>query len=238
MNRFEFIPFPSDIELARAAAADCANALTAAPPDRPFLVALSGGRIAKRFCAELAGEGRRRGTDFPSAHFFWADERCVPPEDAECNFAIARAALFTPLNVPPARIHRIRGELPPAQAAGEAAAELSRLACHPADGSPALDLVILGMGEDGHVASLFPGETEAVMAGAGVYRPVVASKPPPNRITLGYGVLAAAREVWVLASGVGKEEALAESLKPDGATPLGRVLAARSRTRIYSDIRR
>jgi len=100
-----------------------------------------------------------------------------------------------------------------------------------------LDLVLLGMGEDGHVASLFPGEAEDVMNSSAVYRAVTASKPPPRRISLGYGALVAAREVWMLASGSGKETALRESLSPTGATPLARLLRARGRTRIFTDIR-
>jgi 6-phosphogluconolactonase len=69
-----------------------------------------------------------------------------------------------------------------------------------------------------------------------VYRPVTGPKPPPRRITLGYQTIAAAKEVWVLASGAGKESALADSLKADGKTPLGRVLKLRPRTRIFTDI--
>jgi 6-phosphogluconolactonase len=99
------------------------------------------------------------------------------------------------------------------------------------------DLIFLGMGEDGHVASLFPGEPETVMNLAQVYRPVVAAKPPPNRITLGYGVIAAAQQVWVLASGKGKEAALRDSLTQGNATPLGRVIRMRTHTKVFSDIR-
>jgi 6-phosphogluconolactonase len=84
------------------------------------------------------------------------------------------------------------------------------------------------------VASLFPGDTEALETPA-VYRAVTGPKPPPRRITLGYPVLAAAREVWVLASGVGKQEALQASLTPPGDTPLARVLQSRSNTEIFTD---
>jgi 6-phosphogluconolactonase len=88
------------------------------------------------------------------------------------------------------------------------------------------------MGEDGHVASLFPGAEPR----PGIYYDVIGPKPPPRRITVSYEVLAAAVEVWVLASGSGKEAALAASLRLDGATPLGRVLKMRKRTEIFSDI--
>ena len=97
-----------------------------------------------------------------------------------------------------------------------------------------IDLVFLGMGEDSHVASLFPGDTEAVQSRA-VYRAVIGPKPPPRRITLGYPALAAAREVWVLASGAGKAGALRDSLAKDGDTPLARVLQSRDKTEILTD---
>jgi hypothetical protein len=82
------------------------------------------------------------------------------------------------------------------------------------------------------VASLFPGESEADRNRPEIYQPVIAVKPPPQRITLGYPVIAAAREVWVLASGAGKAKALEESLKPDGQTPLARVIQSRRQTAI------
>jgi 6-phosphogluconolactonase len=144
---------------------------------------------------------------------------------------MADELLFQPLGIAAGKIHRIRGELPPAAAAELAVKELSSVAAQ-------LDLIFLGMGEDGHVASLFPGEAEAARANPAVFRAVTNSpKPPPNRVTLGYGAIAAARQVWVLASGAGKEGALRESLSPTGETPLARVLRGCSSTRLFTDIR-
>jgi len=116
----------------------------------------------------------------------------------------------------------------------QAESEICRVAEMDASGQPVLDLVFLGMGEDGHVASLFPGDQEAIESQA-VYRAVTGPKPPPRRITLGYRTLAAAREVWVLASGEGKKEALKNSLADDGDTPLARVLQSRKNTEIFTD---
>ena len=99
-----------------------------------------------------------------------------------------------------------------------------------------LDLIILGMGEDGHVASLFPGAPQEVVVTKAVYVPVLASKPPPRRITLNFAALAAARQVWVLVSGAGKENALRESLAANGKTPLARVLQMRDKTLIFTDL--
>lgn len=228
------LSFAAANQLAATAAAEFLDALAASSS---YTVALSGGRIAKDFFNRVAQLAQERRQSLAQVHFFWADERCVAPTDAESNFRIATELLFQPLGLPAGNIHRLRGEDEPEAAARAGEAELRRIAPANGAGLPVLDLVLLGMGEDGHVASLFPGEAEDVMNSSAVYRAVTASKPPPRRISLGYGALVAAREVWVLASGSGKETALRESLSPTGATPLARLLRARGRTRIFTDIR-
>ena len=213
----------------------------AQPAGRPHCVALSGGRVARNFFAAVVErEGRQKNgkSSLTNVHFFWADERCVPPTDADSNFKLADELLLQPLGIPPERIHRIRGEEKPETAAELAVAELLRIV--PADKSsqPVLDLVFLGMGEDGHVASLFPRETDAERANPAIFRPIANSpKPPPNRVTLGFPAIVAAKDVWLLASGGGKKAALDEALSPTGRNPLARVLQARTQTRIFSDIR-
>ncbi len=230
------VHFPGPGELAATVAQESVRALEAATAKaKPFCVALSGGRIARAFLTELARLVRDRPLDLRSVHFFWGDERCVPPNDPESNFGMANQVLLKPLGIPNEQIHRIRGELEPDVAAAEAAQELCHWAPLTGHRQPVLDLVLLGMGEDGHVASLFPGEPEAAVLDTAVYRPVAGPKPPPRRITLGYPVLATAREVWVLASGPGKEPALRSSLA-GGSTPLGRLLNCRSATRILTDL--
>jgi 6-phosphogluconolactonase len=237
MSKFELISFSGESELATAAAAACVREIaTAARNPAPFLVALSGGRIVRRFFAAVTDLAKAQGVSMNTVHLFWSDERCVPPNDPESNFAAARELLLAPLAVPEAQIHRLRGEDPPDLAAAGAEKDLRRLAPGSADGQPIFDLVFLGLGEDGHVASLFPGEPASDSANPAVYRPVTAAKPPPRRITLGYPAIAAARQVWVLASGAGKEGALRNSLAPNGATPFARVLKLRSLTRIFTDI--
>ena len=173
-----------------------------------------------------------------NVHFFWADERCVPPDDADSNFADARKLLFEPLNICETRIHRIRGEDKPLVAAEKAALDILQNAPRTSTGQPALDLIFLGMGEDGHVASLFPDGPEELISDNAVFRTVTNSpKPPPNRITLSYAAICAARKVWVLVSGAGKEVALRESLKPEGKSPLARVLQSRTDSHILTDVR-
>ena len=229
MTKVEITRFASSAALARAAARDWCHQIAEA--QQPFTIALSGGRIANDFFREVAMTGRENH-GLRNAHFFWADERSVPPDHADSNYRVARELLFEPLRIEPSHIHRVRGEDEPARAADDASEELLRVAGgEVGTARPALDWVFLGMGEDGHVASLFPGAE----ARSGIYYPVIGPKPPPQRITLSYDILGAAREVWVLVSGAGKEAALKESLRPEGETPLGRVLKSRKFTKIFSD---
>lgn len=238
MSNYELISFPGPEQLASAVAHTWMQALNKLGSQHPpYCVALSGGRIARQLFTASAGLAKAQGLSLDTAEFFWGDERCVPPGDPESNFHLARELLLAPLGIAESRIHRIRGEEEPEFAASEAEAELCRIASLDDDGQPVLDLIFLGMGEDGHVASLFPGEPKEARASKAVYRPVIAPKPPPRRITLGFKVIATAREVLVLASGAGKAAAFLESLAVEGKTPLAEVLRLRKSTKIYTDIR-
>jgi 6-phosphogluconolactonase len=237
MDNVKLLAFPTPVELANTAAQDWLAQLNARPGDAGnYCVALSGGRIAKTFSSAVADFAKARKYTFPSVHFFWGDERCVPPTDAESNFAIAQQLIFAPLGIPEKQIHRLRGEDDPERAAAEADTELRRYTSNSSSGQPVFDMIFLGLGEDGHTASLFPGESAEMATNKPVYRAVIGPKPPPRRITLGFQTIAAAQQVWLLASGAGKENALRDSLKPDAQTPLGRVLKLRSYTKIYTDI--
>jgi 6-phosphogluconolactonase len=244
VKNLDLISFANADELARAVASKWLDEIESVNrAGKSYCVALSGGRIAQKFFASVVEQAKVRkmgGGDTPSlpsnVHFFWADERCVPPDDAESNFAIARKFLFAPLKIAEAQIHRIRGEDAPEAAAKAASAEISKIATVNENGQPVLDLIFLGMGEDGHVASLFPGEPGVSISDKAIYRAVKKSpKPPPNRVTFSYAVIAVARQVWVLVSGTGKEPALRKSLQADGRTPLARVTQFRTRTKIFSD---
>lgn len=243
---FELLKYSEEQALAAAAAGEWVRGLQAFAKNgqgnkRSYSVALSGGRIARNFFIEIVKLARALPdsgkTLFANVHFFWADERCVPPDDPESNYGVAQQLLLGPLEIVAEHIHRLRGEGDEGAALRLAVEEISRVApVSQAGGQPVLDMVFLGMGEDGHVASLFPGERAEVMSSPAVYRGVTAVKPPPRRITLGYGALAAAREVWVLVSGKGKEQALRESLSAQGKTPLARVARSRSDTRVITDL--
>lgn len=198
----------------------------------PFTVALSGGRIPKLLYQAVTQQAR--DVSFRNVHFFWGDERVVAPSDDDSNYKLAAVRLLQALKIPEDCIHRIVTERGEKFAIQQAEDEVCRVAELDSEGQPKLDLVFLGMGEDGHVASLFPDDTEALESKA-VYRAVTSPKPPPRRITLGFPALAAAHEVWVLASGEGKAEALRQSQAAIGNTPLAKVLHDRTHTEIFTD---
>jgi 6-phosphogluconolactonase len=246
MKNFELISFASADELAQAVANAWLDEIAVASrAGKTHCVALSGGRIAQNFFASVVEQAKTRkigdgGTpSFPiNIHFFWADERCVPPDDVESNFRLANELLFAPLQIASAQIHRIHGEDSPEAAAKAASAEISKIAPLNETGQPVLDMIFLGMGGDGHVASLFPNASAEIVSCAMPFLAVENSpKPPPKRISMSYAVIAAAKQVWILASGAGKEAALRESLEPDGHTPLARVIRSRPRAKIFTDIR-
>ncbi|MBI4659801.1 MAG: 6-phosphogluconolactonase [Verrucomicrobia bacterium] len=227
--------FPDEQQLCEAAAERWIQSLPTSDA-AAYALALSGGRIAGRLLRSIASLSRNQRNLLDRVHFFWADERCVPPAHAESNFGVANRELLLPLDVRPHQIHRIRGEIDDRRAASEAEQDMRRIVPTRQDGQPVLDMVFLGMGEDGHVASLFPEEPEEPVGSRTIYRSVVATKPPPVRITLTYGTIVRAKQVWIVASGPNKMRALKESLTLDGKTPLARVLQRRRHSVIYTDI--
>jgi 6-phosphogluconolactonase len=172
-----------------------------------FLVALSGGSTPTRLFQLLATDFREK-VNWSRVHVFWGDERCVPPEDAGSSYGQAWELLLSHVPMPSANIHRIKGERGPAEAAKDYALILKGFASPPLDW-PRFDLVYLGMGEDGHTASLFPGS------------PAKASEPtlpvtahyqdrPANRVTLTSLVFNSARAVAFMATGEKKADTLTE----------------------------
>jgi 6-phosphogluconolactonase len=235
MKNLDVTRFSSRVELAEAVAKDWLSLLLGFPSGH--LVALAGGRIASTFFDAVTTHAVASDASFEHVHFFWSDERCVPPDHPDSNFRVANRELLGPLGISQDKIHRIRGELNPSQAATEAEAEINLIAPPNSAGLPVLDLVLLGMGEDGHVASLFPKAPASVIESQSAYLAVrSSSKPPPVRISLSYAAIAAARQVWVLVSGPGKEESFRQSLRPNGNTPLAHILQLRGSTRIFTDL--
>ncbi|KRV49240.1 6-phosphogluconolactonase [Wenjunlia vitaminophila] len=180
-------------------------------------VVLTGGRNGNALLEAIAGSPARDAVDWPRLNLWWGDERYLPDGHPDRNHTQARAALLDSVPVDPARVHPVpasdtQGNGPEAAAASYAE-ELAR-AAGPGDrgGVPSFDVLLLGVGPDTHVASLFPEhpgvrETErTVVAVRG------APKPPPTRISMTLPAIRAAREVWLLAAGAEKAEAVALAL--------------------------
>ena len=174
-----------------------------------FAVALAGGSTPKMTYEILAREyGGPEDLDWSKVHAFFGDERTVPPDHEDSNYRMAREALLS--HVPVGSVHRMRGEMEPREAAALYEEELEEFF----GGPPVLDLVLLGIGEDGHTASLFP-DTPALDARDrwAVENPV--EKLNTTRLTLTVPAVDAARKVAFLVAGEGKAEALEEILEGD-----------------------
>lgn len=168
-----------------------------------FLVALSGGSTPKALYSILASPDYARQLDWNKVHFLFGDERGVPPSHADSNFALADRMLFTPLHIPSAQIHRIHGEDPPETAAAQYEDSLRRLTATTREQWPMLDLILLGMGDDGHTASLFPG-TAALTEQVRWVVPGLSPQGTRSRITLTLGVINHASMILFLVTGLNK----------------------------------
>jgi 6-phosphogluconolactonase len=187
-------------------------------------IALTGGSTPRRayaLAAELDPDWRR-------VELWWGDERCVPPEDELSNYAMAKAALIDLLAEPPAAVHRMRGELGPDDGAAQYVEEL---------GDTVFDLLLLGMGGDGHIASLYPNqptldETERRVVGAEAHL-----EPFVDRITLTLPVLCAAHEVLFLIAGADKADPVARAFagEPTRDTPASLVRSLDGTTTVVLD---
>lgn len=205
----ETCPDP-DALAARAAGRFAEAARTAVEARGRFAVALPGGSTPRPVFERLAEPPHRDSIPWDRIELFWTDERCVAPDAPESNYGMARGALLDRVPVDPARVHRIRGEDPdPAAAAAAYAGELQATLGSPGGGPPHLDLALLGLGPDGHTASLFPGGQAIGSSGFAAAVPAADTLPPRvDRITLTPAALNAAREVAFLVAGRAKAEAV------------------------------
>jgi len=222
------IVVPDQAALADQGAARIEQVALDTPPERSAAIALAGGGTPRAAYQQLAA----RCPPWRRIEFFFGDERCVPPDAEGSNYGMARGALLNRIPVAPAQVHRILGELPPEEAARRAEEDLR--ASVPGDPWPVLDLIILGMGPDGHTASLFPGaaeleETTRLMVP--VHRPQM---PQPWRVSMTLPVINAARRVLVLVGGTQKAPMVRRALDGDPAVPAGRVRPAGELTWLVS----
>jgi 6-phosphogluconolactonase len=184
-------------------------------------VALTGGRIATKAYERLAAEGARSAVDWSLVEFWWGDERFVPAEDSERNAKQALDLLSEPLQLIPDRLHPM--------APSDSGVDLDQAADDYARalGSTVFDVCLLGMGPDGHVASIFPEHPSSYESGE-VIAVRSSPKPPPERISLTLPVINRSREVWFIVSGADKAAAAKMALLGAGPVqiPAGGVSAA------------
>jgi 6-phosphogluconolactonase len=174
-----------------------------------FAAAISGGSTPRRLYVLLGSDAYRHQVDWQHVHLFWADERCVPKEDEASNFRTAFDPLLSKVALPDKNIHRIKGEEAPDKAAGDYEEEMRRFFGE--SERPGFDLIILGMGEDGHTASLFPG-SKSLEETVRLAIPVYLEEPKKNRITLTLPVLNNADQILFLVAGPSKAAVLSEIL--------------------------
>jgi len=170
---------------------------------RQFSVALAGGQTPRRMYEMLAQDRFAFQVVWPAVQVFWSDERCVAPDHSQSNYRMAHEALLSKVGMPPGNVHRMRGEEPSPQASADGYESMMR---DQLGESPRLDLALLGMGADGHTASLFPSSPALAES-----RRIVAVTQAPDgipRLTLTLPAINAARVVAVLVSGTGKAETL------------------------------
>jgi len=175
-------------------------------------VVLTGGGVGTMVLAECAA--RSTEVDWGRVHLWWGDERFLPEGDADRNATGAQSALIDHVPVPPDQVHAMPADV--GQSADEAAASYAdELARHSSSGFvPDFDVVLLGMGPEGHVASLFPG-MPALHDARSTAAITDSPKPPPVRISLTLAALRSAREVWVVASGAVKAQAAGDAVREE-----------------------
>ncbi len=195
--------YPNKDKLVTATTERVINEIRQAIQERGLCnMALAGGNTPREIYSKLAESIYQDRVDWNRLHLFWGDERMVPPEHQDSNFKMVKETLLDHVRIPDGNVHRIRGEVAPEQAAREYAELLHNRF---KSDSPRFDIILLGIGEDGHTASLFPG-TDAVEECGKHATAVFVPRLDTWRVTLTFPVLNAAREILFLASGRSKSD--------------------------------
>lgn len=184
-----------------------------------FCVALSGGSLLDMLAPALVVPSLRERIDWSTWHVFWVDERWVPHSSPDSNFGLARRLLFNRVGIPEQHIHAVDDSNSPDETARAYEAEIERTLVVETGALPRFDMVLLGLGEDGHTASLFPGHPALRESRRWVVPVFNAPKPPPVRLTMTLPVINAACQVVFVAAGSGKAGVVAELLRPSAGRP-------------------
>jgi len=219
-NRKDRIIVAANIERLASASADLFRriAIESVARSGRFSVALSGGSSPRPFHRLLADEPYRSEIPWAQTHIFWVDERLVPPDDPASNFGMARKDFLTRLPIQHSHVHPMGSEKPPRRAADDYQQTLETYFGVDATNAPVFDLVVLGIGIDGHTASIFPGDRTAVETDRWVVT-VAGGSPNVARLTLTLAVLERARCVLFVVSGRQKAAIVRTILIDDTALP-------------------
>eukprot|EP00190_Bangiopsis_sp_CCMP1999_P000015 CAMPEP_0198726042 /NCGR_PEP_ID=MMETSP1475-20131203/3216_1 /TAXON_ID= ORGANISM="Unidentified sp., Strain CCMP1999" /NCGR_SAMPLE_ID=MMETSP1475 /ASSEMBLY_ACC=CAM_ASM_001111 /LENGTH=246 /DNA_ID=CAMNT_0044487917 /DNA_START=337 /DNA_END=1077 /DNA_ORIENTATION=+ len=186
-----------------------------------FVCAVSGGSLPKTLAADLISGENKDKAQFPSWHVYFADERCVPLDHEDSNYLLAKNELFDKSSIPSSQIYPIDPSLEPEKCAEAYAKTIKE---NMGEGTPVFDVLFLGIGPDGHTCSLFPDHPLLKENSKTVAHILDSPKPPPERVTLTFPVVNAARDVVFVTTGSGKKEALQSILKdPDSKLPASMV---------------
>lgn len=205
--------------------------------DAPFFWALSGGSTPKLLFRLLAEEYREK-IDWKRIHFFWGDERCVPHDDPESNYGEVKRLLFDHVPVVSSQVHPVNTELEPEAAAAAYGELMIQLMPSNSDGMPIIDLNMLGMGGDGHTASIFPANMDELLTDPRVCAVAVHPESGQKRVTMTGPVLNASDEVVFLITGNGKTQRVAQIInKEHGAEryPVAHIRPTSGRLRWFLD---
>jgi len=185
-------------------------------------IVLTGGTIGIATLSRVAASPLADVIDWRGVHVWWGDERFLPPGDLDRNEVQAQRSLLKRIRLPEENVHRMgssQGAASPEKVAEAYATELARFG----EPTPVFDVLLLGLGPDGHVASLFPGRPEVKVTATSVVAVKDSPKPPPTRLSMTLPTLNRAREVWILTAGAEKARAVADSLAHVAGIPGGMV---------------
>ena len=204
--------FPEPSKLAEAVALGLKKATKQAwDAGRRFNLVLAGGGTPRAVYEHCTRPEFKTSIQWNCVHFFWGDERCVPPDHADSNYQMARESLLDPLKIPEENIHRMRGENDPTTEAARYANEIKNNLSDRSDDTPRFDWILLGLGTDGHTASLFP-RVNAIEDRSGLCAVSVQPENGQQRITLTNRVLNQAHRVTFIVTGKSKAQVVADIL--------------------------
>jgi 6-phosphogluconolactonase len=231
----EILIFSTPLELAERFAQDLKGMISgSSASDRSFTIALSGGNTPKLLLPVMAARLKDQ-VSWKKVHIFWVDERCVPPGDRDSNYGMTKSLLLDTINIPPGNIHRIIGEAPPAEEALRYSEEILDFT-NSRGKLPMFDLILLGLGDDGHTASIFPGNNKSFQSEK-ISESVIHPVSHQRRITITGSVINNAANIVFIVTGATKAGIVSEIVEGKKAAdyPASKVLPGNGVLKWYLD---